>query len=354
MNVFIYEFLTGGGLFALEQAENTAPAAGDSLLIEGRAMVEAVAADFAAIDGVTVHLLRDTRFELTPEADCQVRDVVGAEAERQTFLELAADADWTLVIAPEFDGLLADRCGWVDEAGGRRLGPGPKTVAVASDKTRTAKHLAASSIPVPNGRTVEAGSALPPDFEFPAVLKPRDGAGSTNTHLIANAEQADTFGLITFDGRLEPVCDGLATSVAVLCGPEKQSPLTPCAQRITDDGRFTYLGGSLPVPDDLAQRATRLALAAIATLPDPFGYIGIDLILGRSVADDVVLEINPRLTTSYVGLRAAACGNLALAMLAVAAGRSPGRLYNNEPDAATRAVEFDADGTVRITEGITP
>jgi hypothetical protein len=41
--------------------------------------------------------------------------------------------------------------------------------------------------------------------------------------------------------------------------------------------------------------------------------------------DDVVVEINPRLTTSYVGLRAAAAAdaNLAAAILAVCQGRTP-------------------------------
>jgi predicted ATP-grasp superfamily ATP-dependent carboligase len=43
-------------------------------------------------------------------------------------------------------------------------------------------------------------------------------------------------------------------------------------------------------------------------LPQPLGYLGVDLILGEdgNGAVDCVVEINPRLTTSYVGLQAAA------------------------------------------------
>jgi predicted ATP-grasp superfamily ATP-dependent carboligase len=62
----------------------------------------------------------------------------------------------------------------------------------------------------------------------------------------------------------------------------------------------------------------------VATLPTPLGYLGVDLVLGDdpSGADDRVIEINPRLTTSYVGLRAAALCNLAEAMLLTACAMS--------------------------------
>jgi predicted ATP-grasp superfamily ATP-dependent carboligase len=50
----------------------------------------------------------------------------------------------------------------------------------------------------------------------------------------------------------------------------------------------------------------------------------VDVILGDGPAGDVVVEINPRLTTSYVGLRALAVDNLVAAMLRVAEGRPAG------------------------------
>jgi predicted ATP-grasp superfamily ATP-dependent carboligase len=56
---------------------------------------------------------------------------------------------------------------------------------------------------------------------------------------------------------------------------------------------------------------------------------------------DVVIEVNPRVTTSYVGLRAAAESNLAAAMLALVEDRAPDLRYSPE------SLEFDADGTVR-------
>ena len=58
-------------------------------------------------------------------------------------------------------------------------------------------------------------------------------------------------------------------------------------------------------------------------MPATQGYVGIDLVLGSAEdgSADVVVEINPRLTTSYVGLRQLLKTNLAAAMIEAAAGR---------------------------------
>jgi predicted ATP-grasp superfamily ATP-dependent carboligase len=51
--------------------------------------------------------------------------------------------------------------------------------------------------------------------------------------------------------------------------------------------------------------------------------VGIDMVLGDGTQSpqDVVVDVNPRLTTSYLGLRHAASVNLAQAMLSVLQGR---------------------------------
>jgi predicted ATP-grasp superfamily ATP-dependent carboligase len=58
-------------------------------------------------------------------------------------------------------------------------------------------------------------------------------------------------------------------------------------------------------------------------VPGLLGYVGVDLVLGDAAdgSQDYAIEINPRLTTSYVGLRQLAEFNLAEAMLVAAAGK---------------------------------
>jgi predicted ATP-grasp superfamily ATP-dependent carboligase len=336
MRIFVYEFVTGGGLLSAGLQEVPPP----SLRREGAAMITALATDFAATEGTHVLVMWDPRFGDVRLPAVDVRRVESQREEAATFDELAGSADWTVVIAPESSNHLLDRCCRVEACGGRLLGPSPEVVRRTSDKHLAAESLALSGLPVPDGQPIDPGQDLPPDFGYPAVLKPRLGAGSEEVRLVHGP-----WGAVDRPSRLEPFCPGLSASVSMLCGPAGHVALPPCRQRLSGDGRFVYSGGSLPLPERLAGRAIALARQAIEALPHPTGYLGVDLVLGEDPngGDDKVIEVNPRLTTSYVGLRAATKPptNLAASMVAVSCGR-PAELCFRQV-----SVEFDADGTAR-------
>ncbi len=175
---------------------------------------------------------------------------------------------------------------------------------------------------------------------FPAVLKPRLGAGSLATYSVqcpsdfAQVQTAVRQEGFNGDMILQPWIAGKAVSVAFLIGPKQRLALPAASQDLSKDGRFHYQGGSVPLPAELADRARRLATKAIDQVPDLLGYVGVDLVLGSAPdgCQDYVIEINPRLTTSYIGLRALAETNLAEALLNVAIGKEanlkwrPGRV----------------------------
>ncbi len=94
--------------------------------------------------------------------------------------------------------------------------------------------------------------------------------------------------------------------------------------------------------DELAVRSVEIAARAVASLPRPLGYLGVDLVLGSDPrgAEDTVIEINPRLTTSYVGLRALCQANLAQAMIDVASGREVELCWQ------ARSLQFDSAGNL--------
>jgi predicted ATP-grasp superfamily ATP-dependent carboligase len=328
--ILLYEFVTGGGCYSL------AGPAPDSLLAEGRAMLSALAEDLA-LAGHSVDVLIDIRQpELPLPAGVGLHPVESAQAEQQLLASLSNQADWTLIVAPEFDGHLLARCELVVKAGGRLLGPSPQVVALASDKHALASHLAARGVDVPPGLALEPGDQLPRDAQYPAVLKPRDGAGSLGIRLVNSPGEITR---VIVPSRLEEFCPGIAASVALLCGPHGTRPLAPCRQQLEG---FSYLGGELPLSTELARRASRLASRAASCLPATLGYLGVDLVLGdeASGARDLVIEINPRVTTSYVGLRALAKSNLATAMLAIAQGHEPELCWYPGP------IQFDASGRV--------
>ncbi len=337
MHSFLYEWTTGGGLV---DEPGALPA---SLVREGMAMIGAVAADLVRIDGCRVTVLRDPRVLHLALPGCEMVDVLSRFSHIEEFERLSAAADATIVVAPEFDRILLKSTSCVEQMGGRLLSPSSELVRIAGDKQRTCDALAAAGVPVPPGRMLDTDEPLPADVSYPAVLKPVDGAGSQDTYVVSGPY--DAVPAYAWPRRVERFVPGLAVSVAVLCGPAGRVPLTPCKQRITDDGRLRYLGGELPLAAGLAERAVALAEQALAALPPAVGYVGVDLVLGRDAdgGADYVIEVNPRLTTSYVGLRAASQTNLAEAMWRVARGEP----VNVKP--ADRRVAFDADGNVSFT-----
>jgi predicted ATP-grasp superfamily ATP-dependent carboligase len=183
------------------------------------------------------------------------------------------------------------------------------------------------------------------------VCKPRHGAGSQATFFarddtelslcIGHAHAEDWEGEMI----VQPHVPGLAASVAFLTGPGQRVALPATEQVLSDDWRFHYQGGRLPLPADLNSRAQQLAERAVAAVEGLCGYVGVDLVLGEAAdgSEDRVIEINPRLTTSYVGLRALARFNLAAAMLAATTGAAlPPLRWRQGP------VRFSADGRVRV------
>jgi predicted ATP-grasp superfamily ATP-dependent carboligase len=334
MHVFLYDWATGGGLV---DEPGPVPA---SLVREGAAMIGALAADLLRIKDCRVTAMRDPRVLQLALPGCAIVDVHSRTSHRQEIERLASEADSTILIAPEFDDILWKAARWATASGGRLLSPGAEFIRIAANKQRTCEILEAAGVPVPVGRLLEPDEPLPADIQYPAVLKPVNGAGSQDTYLVSGPYDAPP--AYAWPRRLESYMPGLAASVALLCGPNARIPLTPCKQRISEDGRLRYFGGELPLTAGLAERARGLAVGALAAMPIAVGYVGVDLVLGREPdgSQDAVIEINPRLTTSYVGLRTAATSNLAEAMWHIAQGEAEPIEFSN------RAIEFDASGNV--------
>ena len=337
MHVFLYEWLTSGGL--INEPGQLPP----TLLREGAAMATALAADFAKLRDCRVSVLRDMRLDTLSFPGCNVVDVQSSTEWNEEFDRLAGEADWSLAIAPEFDGILARTTQRLVDAGGRTLNASREFIALASNKHLTAARLKAAGVATPHGVVFGEGEAkLPAEFRYPAVLKPVDGAGSQDVLVISS--HRDEPPSYAWERRLEEFKPGRAASVAAICSEGSTTLLPPCWQHLSDDARLSYQGGAIIYEPALAERATQLASRALAAMPPARGYVGVDLVLGASAHgdDDAVIEINPRVTTSYVGLRQAVNENLAQALLEVAEGRA------SEVTLRNSMIEFAADGTTWV------
>jgi tyramine---L-glutamate ligase len=296
VKILVYEHLTATA------------SSSSSLFQEGLLMRQAVTEDFAALPGVEV--VHSTGFIADSAA---------------TLTEAVRSVDAVFLIAPETDGVLLRLCRAVEQAGIRLLGPNAAAVHLTADKLLLSRHLATRGIPTPACREV-----FETHLNYPLVCKPRDGAGSQATFLVRDREdldrcitQAQTEG---YQGELlvQRYVPGLAASISFLVGPSQLVPLLPTRQLLSEDGRFHYLGCEAPLRPDLARRAVALGQRAIALVTGLRGYAGVDLVLGEEAdgSGDQVIEINPRLTTSYVTLRQLTSTNLMELMLRICRGEA--------------------------------
>lgn len=301
MKVFIFEHLCSGC------------AAGDDISPQltpmGSAMLSAVIADFEAI-GACVTTMLDHRIKL-PLNDVMVTRVSSASEGRSVFEELSAAADYSLIIAPESDGILEGWISSLESRGCKTFNSDLAATRLCSDKFMMASTLDEAGIRTPPTRILQGSSAAGLG-RFPVVVKPRRGAGSEWTFVCH--EQADFEGIPQWeDWIIQPLVQGVSASCAVIASNGEVTPLIAGMQIVEGHKRLHYRGGRLPLDSPAARE---LAVRAVKAVPGINGYIGVDMILGDdpSGADDFVIEINPRISMSYLGLRELCEQNLAEAI----------------------------------------
>lgn len=284
--VFVIETVTGGGL-----AGTKLP---DALIDEGTLMRDALIGDLEDLPGMRVVTTHDARLPPPPRG---TSIAVGEDDDpRALWSRLAGESHCAWPIAPESGGELV---GLVEllAAGTRVIGPDVETIRICSSKRRTGDILGARGI-----RTVRShpAEAVPPGLHGPFVLKPDDGAGCVDTFLL-DALPADIAAREGFV--VEPFVEGDAASLSILCRAGRAHVLAANRQTISrTGGRLGFAGvevGGITLTDELRRLAARIH----AVLPGLGGLVGIDYV--ATPDGPVVIEINPRLTTSYAGLRRA-------------------------------------------------
>jgi tyramine---L-glutamate ligase len=337
MRILVHEFASGGGLTG-----RRVPA---SLGREGAAMRDALIADLAAMRRHRIVATVDPRFPLRAPPGVEVVTLPPGSAPLLDRLMASADAVW--LVAPETGGCLERLAARALHMGTTLLGSGPAAIRRASDKASLPRRLALHDVPHPKTHALRPGA----DWErvarrvgYPVVVKPTRGAGCHGVCLARDAREllraVDMVGRGNGTGPLllQRYVPGVAASVSLLADGKRAVVLTVNAQWVRASRPFAYRGGTTPLDHPLAGRAVEAALGACRALPGLRGWVGVDVVLTESEA--VVIEVNPRLTTSYLGVRAALDRNVAALALAACAGALPA------PPRARRHVRYTAAGRI--------
>lgn len=345
MRILVYEFASGGGC-----AGQAVPA---SLAREGLAMRTALVADLAAIGRHEIVTTTDIRFNQAAPAGVEVVPILPGGTAALDALMVSADAVW--LVAPETNRCLERLAARVERKGKTLLGPGAAVIRNASNKARLPRRLARAGVRHPQTRVLTPASAgfrrgtpgvdariAARQLGYPIVVKPGRGAGCQGVRLARNARELraalDAAHRANGTGSLvmQRYVRGTAASVSLLADGRCAVPLTVNAQRVSASSGFCYRGGRTPFDHPLAAAAVDAALRTCAALPGLRGYVGVDLVL--TDAEPFVIEVNPRLTTAYLGVRAVLEENVAALALAACDGILPAQLI------ARRRVRFTAAG----------
>lgn len=331
MKVLVYEYASGGGY--------TGQAIPSSILAEGYAMLRCAATDLMAAGHQVTILLdeRISRFNPPLEADCTV-PISSGEEPQKTFLEYAKTNDAILVIAPETGQIFQKLVRSAEQTGKVVLNCTSEAIASVSGKAQLTEYLQKNGYATPKTLILKSSvevdelkTAITSQLILPLVFKPLDGTSCNAISLVKTQEEIAAAVQKIRNQSANPqfivqeYVNGLAASVSLISNDRKAVALSLNKQQITlasAEDESCYAGGCVPLEHPLKARALSVAEHLVEAFPGLRGYIGVDVIL----ADDAVyvVDVNPRLTTSYVGLHFACDFNVAQALVeAVTQGKLP-------------------------------
>lgn len=318
--VVVCEFFTAGG--RLEVGGSDA-ADGDrvdrrrsALLAEGRAMLTALLEDLAALPDVAPVAVVDPTLVETRRLPGDVEPASGEPALAAVRAAEGRAGAWIWPVAPETRGALARMCQFAGESDAGVVGTPELTVRATARRSAMLRRVGRPPCTVPGwtqAETPEEARAAVRALGWPVVVKPGRGAGGAGTTRVEEPEGIGPAWRRAFraDGRYPPLVqeyvEGDPASAVVLgtgTSTDGSRTLALSSQHIFFDPAARYIGGRTPLPGstrDAAVKAKVMASIAVDCMDRLRGLVGVDLVL--TPAGPVVIEINPRLTTSYLGLR---------------------------------------------------
>jgi tyramine---L-glutamate ligase len=343
LKVLVFEYITGGGLNKVDLPE--------SLAREGLLMLRALLDGLIRIEMIEPLIMLDSRmvgklflnsydldstkssskgmgyvgspypnFEnihiIEPEHDCQ-----------QEFYQLMQSCDAVWPIAPESNSVLQSLCATVERSGKILLTSPASAVTITGNKWLTYRHLKEHSIAtVPTQRLG--------DFSFTSgewIIKPLDGVGCEDSYLVADQQDLNTLtaSLNLQNYLIQPHIQGGKTSLSCLFKQGRGWLL--CANRQyfnLSNQQYRLTGITVNFLSDTSKFQSLVKDVAKA-MPELWGYLGIDLI--ESTDAVLVLEINPRLTTSYAGIHEALGINCVQAVFDLLVGDPQLQPTRNQP-----------------------
>jgi len=319
--IFIFEFVSGGGYNQVDIPS--------SLFCEGYAMLRTIIEDFTKL-GFQVTTLLDIRIDFLSQylkAD-NIKLVRKNDDYIKVYTDCLNECIYCFIIAPEFSKHLYKLTQIAKDLKKKILSIDLNGVWLGTSKLETYKYFIANKVNTPKTYKIPLkGGEMDVDFILQKfdqlgssiIMKPEDGAGSellfhftTKDQIIQLFERPKAKLDTARSYIVQEYIDGDDLSISIInrTNPEKTDAMdqiilslnTQNVQNLDPNKDSLYLGGFTPVENYKVLRNKFEKILKSMDLKSFQGYFGIDFI---KKADNSIyfIEINPRLTTSYIGIR---------------------------------------------------
>ncbi len=243
--------------------------------------------------------------------------------------EAVENTDVAYVVAPENSHILESIVDGIRERGAISLNGQSSAIRLAADKPRLEGRAKSLGLNFPKTETCsvydfpdDIAELIEDKLGFPVIVKPAEGADCCGLSVVrTHKDVAPALAKVRAEASenhasIQEYIAGIPASVSLVCTRAEGLPLSLNLQEVTlagPDAISSYDGGAVPFRHPLREEAFYSAKLLAESFSGLQGYIGVDFILSEDKA--TVMEINPRLTTSYVGLRRVAGFNIAQSIL---------------------------------------
>jgi tyramine---L-glutamate ligase len=322
LRILLYEHVSSGG-YAGEPLPS-------SLFCEGYSMLRGLTPDFKAA-GHEVTVLLDSRIaSFNPHITADHIVKIDSCGETDQAMDFASrDVDAAYVVAPESSHVLQSIVECIETTGTLSLNCQSFGIECVSNKARIGEQASNLGLQFPKTETfnirespLDIAREIDGKLNFPVVIKPEDGAGCGGLSIAKSKEDINKALRKIREETASPKVAvqeqilGIPASVSLICTGKNALPVSLNLQNISlagPEGFSTYEGGSVPIEHPLKQIALWSAKHLVESFEGLRGYVGVDLVLSNEKA--YIMEVNPRLTTSYVGLRKVVNFNVAQAIV---------------------------------------
>ena len=284
--ILIYEYITGGGLINEDLTSD--------LMHEAKLMTNSLYRDCLKSKKISFKYFQDYRLNSIKKSN----SVIVRDKKQIYDVRFLKKFDWILPILPESDSILYNYISFLEDNDCKKVSCNKKTILLLSDKLRFYEFCIKNEIlTIPTYNSIFY-KKLKRTGNY--VVKDRFGAGCSYIKICNDIHNINPK---NFTKKvIQPYFSGDDYSISVFFTKNNFKFLTINKQYIVEkDDRFLKLEKILVNVNPINLTKISYMLSKLKKLlPGLIGYIGIDIIIKNS--NIYIVEINPRFTTSFIGL----------------------------------------------------